>query len=299
MNKTRRKTPLFFYQFGKKSRDFFGKGYCGHSKTFMVSTTSTANGLTLTSAATKRFIDSIEAVRAEYKYKNHHTAVQIDTVRFPICSAYYSYELKYLPYAKAKASFRYPNWSSSKFQLWSRPHRNAMLHLHADLSKSHPKIRLSASIGTPSMAFGFQGMLGRNYGIAYTAWSGGIQVTRPYFDVTITIRDCLKQDTCPFSTRGVFLRASYIQYLDEAKKIAAGLEITRWSARKEHTIRAGGSWAIGDLTSVKAKIDHLGNVTTLLQYNIQDKSLFKISAGFNIKALDKDPIIGFFLVLKP
>ncbi|KAB5541243.1 hypothetical protein DKX38_014217 [Salix brachista] len=59
----------------------------------------------------------------------------------------------------------------------------------------------------------------------------------------------------------------------------------------------GGSWIMGDLTTVKARFDDHGKMMTLLQHKIKPQSCLTLASEFDTKALDKIPGIGLALTL--
>lgn len=150
-----------------------------------------------------------------------------------------------------------------------------------------PKIQLSASAGTSSLAFGIQ----TKYEIAsrqFREIDAGFSMTKPNYDASITM-----------GNKGDFLRASYIHYFDHKKKVAAAAVISRRFSKKENALTVGGSWIMDNITTVKARVDDRGKIMMLLKYGIISKSCLTIASEFDTKSLNKIPGIGlaFSLVL--
>lgn len=111
----------------------------------------------------------------------------------------------------------------------------------------------------------------------------------------------MKEELWQYESKGDWLKASYLHYLGESRKICAAAEMSRCLLSNRTIFRAGGSWAIDKLTNVKARIDQYGNIGAMLEHKIfQDKALFKIAVDVKTrKALTSKPRIGLSLVLNP
>lgn len=90
-----------------------------------------------------------------------------------------------------------------------------------------------------------------------------------------------------------------MHHLDQSKKSAAVGEIIRRFSTNENTFTVGGSYAVDDLTVVKAKLNNHGKLGALLQHEVIPKSLLTISSEVDTKALDKSPRFGMAIALKP
>jgi voltage-dependent anion channel protein 2 len=99
--------------------------------------------------------------------------------------------------------------------------------------------------------------------------------------------------------KGDSIKASYVHHLDQFKKSAAVGEITRRFSTNENTFTVGGSYAVDQLTLVKAKLNNHGRLGALLQHEVIPKSVLTISGELDTKALDKNPRFGLAIALKP
>jgi voltage-dependent anion channel protein 2 len=90
-----------------------------------------------------------------------------------------------------------------------------------------------------------------------------------------------------------------VHHLDQFKKSAAVGEITRRFSTNENTFTVGGSYAVDQLTVVKAKLNNQGRLGALLQHEVIPKSVLTISGELDTKALDKNPRFGLAIALKP
>ncbi|XP_024031360.1 mitochondrial outer membrane protein porin 2 isoform X1 [Morus notabilis] len=210
------------------------------------------------------------------------------------------------PSARPEISLYYPEYQDSgtfvtNLKLWCLPHRNAAVTFFADMPKICRKYSMSASIGTPGIAFGMQGMLGLPFisGGHFTVWDAGIQVTKSACDASITLRLCCTKKGQIGYNKGHWLEASYVHYMDEAKKISAGVKMTLnlRTGRGRSTI--GGSW-VGedDRTAVKARFDNRGILKALLRHDIHDNARLSISSEYDVGEAS-GPRFGLALVLKP
>ncbi|PON74814.1 Eukaryotic porin [Parasponia andersonii] len=284
MEKGTRKWPFLLHEFTEETKDLLITGHDCESRMFRVSTCPVAvPGLTLISTASKNGAkESSGAVRALYKYNKHIGAdIQFDSMSQ--ISGNLTLNKQFLQSGIAQVTFRFPHYTSSKLNV-------VYLLRHAAFSMStalhrFPKFGLSTSIGSSGIDFGME------LGITKTSFFGvlnaGLQVTKPSYQATILL-----------TNKGDMLKASYFHNLSKAKNISAAIEMSRCLLTKENTFLAGGSWGIDHLTVVKAKVDNHGKLNTLLQLGISKKVLLSISGGFDIKAMDRKPEIGFGITLK-
>ncbi|KAG6736703.1 mitochondrial outer membrane protein porin 2-like isoform X1 [Populus alba x Populus x berolinensis] len=303
--------PLLFSNFGKKPLDLVEAGYSKDHK-FSISTCSTT-GAKLTSSAVKRGQLSTASVAAQYKYKDATINVIVDSkspisttltlsrkfppslnisvsLKFPkydssMISTTLTLSRKFLPSLNTSASLKLPKYDSSTLQA-QYFHKYAALATSFSLHHT-PKIQLSASAGTSTLAFGIQ----TKYEIAsrqFREIDAGFSMTKPNYDASITM-----------GNKGDFLRASYIHYFDHKKKVAAAAVISRRFSKKENALTVGGSWIMDNITTVKARVDDRGKIMMLLKYGIKSKSCLTIASEFDTKSLNKIPGIGlaFSLVL--
>lgn len=99
------------------------------------------------------------------------------------------------------------------------------------------------------------------------------------------------------SEHGTVLNASCV--INPLTKTIVGAVITQQLSAKKTFITLGGQYAFNPLTTVKARLQNSGKVSSLIQHEWYPKSLFTISAEVDTKALTKSPKIGIAVVLKP
>ncbi|EEF37098.1 mitochondrial outer membrane protein porin 2 [Ricinus communis] len=274
------KGPGLFSDIGKKAKDLLIKDYSSDQK-FAVSTYSDA-GVALTSSALKKGGLSTGDVAALYKYKNTLLDVKVDTESNISTTLTFT---EILPSTKAIASFKLPDYNSGKLEV-QYFHDHATFTTALALSKS-PGVDVSATIGTPAIAFGAEASYDTTTG-NFTKYTSGISVTKPDSCASIIL-----------GHKGDTIKASYLHYLDQSKKSAGVAEISRRFSTNENTITVGGSYAVDHLTVVKAKLNNYGKLGALLQHEIIPKSMVTISSEFDTKALEKHPKFGFAFALKP
>lgn len=99
--------------------------------------------------------------------------------------------------------------------------------------------------------------------------------------------------------KGDSIKVSYLHHLDQLKKSAAVVDITRKFSANQNTITVGGSFAIDPLTQAKVRFNNYGKLGGMLQHEIFPKSVLTISGEVDTKALDKNPKFGLAIDLKP
>lgn len=99
--------------------------------------------------------------------------------------------------------------------------------------------------------------------------------------------------------KGDSIKVSYLHHLDQIKKSAAVVDITRRFSTNQNTITVGGSFAVDPLTQIKARFNNQGKVGGLLQHELFPKSVLTISGEVDTKALEKKPKFGLAIALKP
>ncbi|KAL4577513.1 hypothetical protein LXL04_013622 [Taraxacum kok-saghyz] len=251
--------PGLFSDIGKKAKDLLTRDYLSDQK-FSVSTTS-VNGVAITSTATKKGGLSSGDVGAVYKYNNTLIDVKFDT-QSNIATTLTFTEI--VPSTKTIASIKLPDFTSGKLEV-------QYYHYHATLTSAvaltqAPTVDLSATIGTPTFAIGAEAGY-ETSSSKLTKYTAGITVNKPDSSASIVLGD--KGDT---------IRASYIHHFDTSKKNAA---------------------VVDGLTMVKAKLNNHGKLGALLQHEIIPKSLVTVSSELDTNALDKTPKFGLALALKP
>ncbi|KAK7853510.1 mitochondrial outer membrane protein porin 2-like [Quercus suber] len=274
------KGPGLFTDIGKKAKDLLTRDFNSDQK-FTVSTYSDA-GVALTSTAVKKGGFSTGDVAAQYKYKNAIFDVKVDTESNISTTITFT---EILPSTKTIASFKVPDYNSGKLEV-QYFHDHATLTTAVALNQS-PAIDVSATIGTPSIAFGAEAGYDTTTG-NFTKYTAGLSVAKPESSASIILGD-----------KGDSIKASYVHHLDEFKKSAAVGEITRKFSTNENTFTVGGSYAIDSLTVVKAKLNNHGKLGALLQHEVIPKSVLTVSGEVDTKALDKNPNFGLAIALRP
>ncbi|CAK9186270.1 unnamed protein product [Ilex paraguariensis] len=218
------------------------------------------NELALTSSAVRKGGLSSGDVAAQYKYKNILIDVKVDTESNISTTLTFA---EIFPSTKTIASLKFPDYNSGKLEVqYSHPH--ATLTSAIALNQT-PAVDVSATFGTPTFAFGGEAGYEATSG-KFTKYTAGISVMKPDSCASIILGD--KGDT---------IRAAYIHHLDQVKKSAAVGEITRRFSTNENTFTVGGSYAVDNLTLVKAKLNNHGMLGALLQHELIPKSVMTIS----------------------
>ncbi|TYG95156.1 hypothetical protein ES288_A11G245800v1 [Gossypium darwinii] len=253
------KGPGLFVDIGKRAKDLLTKDYTSDQK-FTVST-YTGAGVAITSTSLKKGGLSTGDVAALYKYKN--TQFDVKTI----------------------ASFKVPDYNSGKLEV-QYFHHHATFTTTIALYKT-PVVDATATIGTPSIAFGAEAGYDPTKG-NFTKYTAGISVTKPDSCASIILGD-----------KGDSIKASYVHYLDNLKKSAAVGEISRKFSTNENTFTVGGAYAVDHLTLIKAKLNNHGRLGALLQHEVIPKSLLTVSGELDTKSLNKSPRLGLAFALKP
>ncbi|KAJ6907672.1 mitochondrial outer membrane protein porin 2 [Populus alba x Populus x berolinensis] len=274
------KGPVLFADIGKKAKDLLTKDYNSDQR-LSVSTFSDA-GVALTSSAVKIGGLSTGNVAALYMYKNTIFDVQIDTESNISTTLTFT---DFLPSTKTIASIKFPDYNSGKLEV-QYFHDRASFTTAVALNQS-PAIDVTATIGTPTIAFGAEAGYDTTLG-SFTKYTAGISVTKPDSYASMILGD-----------KGDSLRASYVHHLDLLKKSAVAGEITRRFSTNENTLTIGGSFPVDHLTVVKAKLNSHGKLGALVQHEVIPKSVLTISSEVDTKALDKSPRFGLAIALKP
>ncbi|KAK4744814.1 hypothetical protein SAY87_011126 [Trapa incisa] len=275
------KGPSFFSEFGKKAKDVLTKDYSPDQR-FTISSTN-ATGVALSSTVGKNGGLSSGNVTAQYKHKNAVLDVKIDTESNQILTTITITDI--LPSTKTVASLKLPDYDSGKLE-------TQYSHEHATFStaisgKTFPVIDFSATIGTPSIAFGAESSY-QTETRTFMRYNAGVSMTKPNSSASVILAD-----------KGDSLKASYLHHLDELNGGAVVGEISRKFSTNENTLTVGCSYLVDPHTLVKAKLNNHGNLATLLQHELKAKSYLTISGTFDTKALQRTPKFGLALSLKP
>ncbi|KAJ6378454.1 hypothetical protein OIU78_028655 [Salix suchowensis] len=274
------KGPVLFADIGKKAKDLLNKDYNSDQK-FSVSTYSDS-GVALTSTAVKKGGLSTGDVAALYMYKNTTFDVKFDTGSNISTTLTFT---DFLPSTKTIASIKFPDYNSGKLEV-QYFHDRASFTTAVALNQS-PAIDVTATIGTPTIAFGAEAGYDTTLG-SFTKYTAGISVTKPDSYASMILGD-----------KGDSLQASYVHHLDLLKNSSVAGEITRRFSTNENTFTIGGSFPVDHLTVVKAKLNNHGKLGALVQHEVIPKSVLTISSEVDTKALDKSPRFGLAIALKP
>uniref|UniRef100_A0A6N2M2R3 Mitochondrial outer membrane protein porin 2-like n=1 Tax=Salix viminalis TaxID=40686 RepID=A0A6N2M2R3_SALVM len=274
------KGPVLFADIGKKAKDLLTKDYNSDQK-FSVSTYSDA-GVALTSTAVKKGGLSTGDVAALYMYKNTTFDVKFDTGSNISTTLTFT---DFLPSTKTIASIKFPDYNSGKLEV-QYFHDRASFTTAVALNQS-PAIDVTATIGTPTIAFGAEAGYDTTLG-SFTKYTAGISVTKPDSYASMILGD-----------KGDSLQASYVHHLDLLKKSSVAGEINRRFSTNENTFTIGGSFPVDNLTVVKAKLNNHGKLGAVVQHEVIPKSVLTISSEVDTKALDKSPRFGLAIALKP
>ncbi|EOA24597.1 hypothetical protein CARUB_v10017863mg [Capsella rubella] len=258
------KGPGLFSDIGKYAKDLLTRDYSTDQK-FSISTNS-ISGVAVTSTALKNGVLHAANIATQYKYRNTLFDVKIDADSNILTTITFT---EILPSTKAIASFKVPDYNSSK------------------LYKKNPLIDVTATLGSTTISFGAEAGYDTT-SRTFTKYNVGISVTKPDQCASVIIGD-----------KGDSIKASYLYHLDESKRSAAVGEVYRKISTNENTVTVGGLYAVDHLTNVKAKLNSNGKLGALMQHEVLPKSLVTISGEIDTKTLDKYPRFGLSLDLKP
>ncbi|XP_010426523.1 PREDICTED: mitochondrial outer membrane protein porin 2-like, partial [Camelina sativa] len=222
------------------------------------------------------------SVATQYKYRNALFDVKIDTDSNILTTITFT---EILPSTKAIASFKVPDYNSSKLEV-QYFHDHATVTAAAALQQN-PLIDVTATLGSPTISFGAEAGYDTT-SRTFTKYNVGISVTKPDQCASIILGD-----------KGESIKASHLYHLDESKRSSVVGEVFRKISTNENTVTVGGLYAVDHLTNVKAKLNSNGKLGALLQHEVLTKSIVTISGDFDTKTLDKYPRFGLLLALKP
>lgn len=274
------KGPALFSEIGKKARDLLNKNYsCDHR--FTISTESDT-GVALSSTVAKKGGLSAGDVAAVYKHKNAVLDVKVDTesnvwTTLTVSDIFLS--------AKTVASLKLPDYNSGKLEV-QYLHEHATFTTAVGLNQS-PSADFSATIGTPSIAFGAEASYLTASG-NFAKYNAGVSLTKPDSSASVILAD-----------KGDSLRVSYLHQLSQLNGGAVVGEVSKRFSTNENTLTVGCSYVVDPHTVVKAKLNNHGNLGALLQHELIPKSFLTISGAFDTKTLEKNPKFGLALSVKP
>ncbi|XVE49328.1 hypothetical protein DITRI_Ditri01bG0074000 [Diplodiscus trichospermus] len=270
-----------FSDFGRIANDLLRTGY---SQDQMLSiSTHSCHGVVLNSTAIRHGRQSTIHIGARYKYKN--AAIDVNLDKKSRVSTTLSLAGGVFHSINAKASLRFPDYSSSKVDLkFQQFFRNAALYVSVGLNKT-PDVMLSATIGTSSIALGMESKY-KSASRSFAQYDAGISFTKPSCDASIILAE-----------KGDLLRLAYVHHFGHSRKISAAAELTRRLSKRKNSLAVGVACILDHLTTAKATLNNRGKLQALLVHKIKPKSCLSISGEFDVKAPDKIPRIGLALTL--
>ncbi|OAY23029.1 mitochondrial outer membrane protein porin 2 [Manihot esculenta] len=274
------KGPALFYDFGKKARDLLAKDFTTDQKITISS--STCTGLAITSSLATKGGLSAGDVATQHKFKNGSLDVKLDTESNILTTISIT---DFPSSTKVIASLKLPDYSSGKLEI-QYLHQHAGITAAVGLNKSSA-VDLSATIGTPTIAFGAETTYAAASG-EFAKYNAGVSYTKPDSNASVILAD-----------KGDSIKASYMHYLDLQNQATVVGEISRRFSTNENTLTVGCSYMADPQTLFKAKLNNHGNLGVLIQHELKPKSFLTISGAFDTKDLQKNPKLGFALSLKP
>ncbi|KAI3465261.1 hypothetical protein Pfo_021924 [Paulownia fortunei] len=272
--------PALFSDFGKKANEVLTKDYSDGQKLVISSQSDT--GLAIGSTLVKKGGLSCGDVTAQYTFENAAVDIKFDT-ESNISTTLTVADI--LPSSKIIASWKLPDYNSGKIEI-QYFHEHASLTTAVGLNRS-PALDVSATIGTPSVAFGTEASYMVSSG-SFAKYNAGCSLKMPNVCVSAILFD-----------KGDAVKVSYLHHLDQLKRGAAVGEIARKFSTNENTLTVGCSYVFDPHTMVKAKLNNHGHLGALVQHELKAKSILIISGGFDTLAMEKIPRFGLALSLKP
>ncbi|KAI9106999.1 hypothetical protein K1719_022527 [Acacia pycnantha] len=274
------KGPGLFSGIGQQSRDLLNKDFTSDQRITINS--CSGNILDLNSTLVQKGRLSSGDLAATFRCSNSTVDVKVDTESKVLTTVTLP---DIVNSTLAIGSIHLPDYSLSKLEV-QHLHDHVAFSTAVGLNLS-PAIDFSATIGTPSIAFGaemsFLAATGK-----FSKYNAGVRLTKPNSSASVILAD-----------KGDSLRASYLQHLDHLNGGAVVGEISRRFSTNENTLTVGCSYVINGQTFVKAKLNNHGNLTALLKHEVIPKSFLTISGSFQTQALERSPKFGLALALKP
>ncbi|XP_027333096.1 mitochondrial outer membrane protein porin 2-like [Abrus precatorius] len=272
------KGPGLFSDIAKRTREILTKDYNSDQR-FTISSSSNSC-LELNSTLLKSRGLSCGDVCAEFKYKNKTVNVKVDTESNVLTTFTIS---DIVP--STKAIIRLPDFDPGKIEV-QYLHDHVAFTAAVGLNRS-PAIDFSATMGTPSFAFGAETSFSASIG-KFTKYNAGLCLKMPNSNASVILAD-----------KGDSMKVSYLHQPDRLNGGAVVGEISRRFSTNENTLTVGCSYVVDPQTVVKAKLNNHGNLGALLQHELMHKSIFTMSGAFETRDLDRSPKFGFSLLLKP
>ncbi|KAL6562552.1 hypothetical protein OROGR_003559 [Orobanche gracilis] len=253
------KGPGLYTDIGKRARDLLYKDYQGDQK--LTLTTSTANGVAITSSGTKK---------GDHYIADVYTTITVDEPA---------------PGVKAIFNFIAPDQRSGKVEL-------QYLHEYAGISTSlgmtaKPLVNFTGVAGNQKAAFGTDISFDTATG-NFTKYNAGVSFTTADLIASLALND-----------KGQTITASYFHTVSPLTNTAVGAELTHSFATNENTLIVGTQHLLDPLTSVKARVNNYGKASALIQHEWHPRYFVTISGEVDTRAIEKSAKIGFALALKP
>ncbi|KDP41624.1 hypothetical protein JCGZ_16031 [Jatropha curcas] len=274
------KGPGLFSDFGKKARDVLFKDYSTDQK-FAISSCA-ESGVAITSNVVEKGGLSIGDVSTQHKFKNGSLDVKLDTQSNILTTL----RLTDFPSStKVIASLKLPDYNSGKLEV-QYFHQHAGITAAAGLNHT-PIVDFSATIGTPTIAFGAETSYATASG-EFSKYNAGVSYTSPDTNASVILAD-----------KGNSIKVSYLRHLEMMNQLTVVGEINRTFSNNENTLTVGCSYVADPQTVLKTKLNNHGSLGALVQHEFKPKSFLTISGSFDTKALHKNPKFGLALSLKP
>ncbi|XP_050205857.1 mitochondrial outer membrane protein porin 2-like [Mercurialis annua] len=259
------KAPELFSDIGKKARDLLTKDFHSAQKFSFFSYSDTGLGFTSYGIC---------------KYKNTLVSSIIDSESNVSTTLTFD---EIFPSTKAIASAKFPDHYSGKLEV-QYFHDHATFTTALALDKS-PAIEFSSTVGTSAFAFGAEAGYDTTSG-KLTKYAAGFTMTKADTTCSVILGD--KAD---------IMKVAWSKYLDQSKRSAFAVEVSRRFSTNESGYALGGSYAIDPLTTVKATINNYGKLGAVLQHEMIPKCLLSISGEFDTAGSDR-PRIGCAIAIK-
>ncbi|KAL6547147.1 Voltage-dependent anion-selective channel protein 1 [Orobanche minor] len=322
------KGPGLYTDIGKRARDLLYNDYQGDQKFTL--TTSTANGVAITSSGTKKGDHFIADVNTQLKKENMTTDIKVDTnsnviaiFASEVSYLFRAFEARTLPEVGISSDTNrtrliladmLPTFVSEKVYTTitvdePAPGVKAIFNFIApdqrsgkvELQYLHEYAGISTSLGmTAKPLVNFSGVAGNQkaaFGtdISFDTATGNF--TKYNAGVSFTTADLIA--SLALNDKGQTITASYFHTVSPLTNTAVGAELTHSFATNENTLTVGTQHLLDPLTSVKARVNNYGKASALIQHEWHPKSFVTISGEVDTRAIEKSAKVGFALALKP
>ncbi|KAL1205940.1 Mitochondrial outer membrane protein porin 3 [Cardamine amara subsp. amara] len=272
------KGPGLYTEIGKKARDLLNKDYQADKK--LTVTTYSATGVAITTTGTNKGDLFLGDVTTQVKNKNFTADIKVSTDSSLLTTLTVD---EATPGLKAILSAKLPDQKSGKVEL-------QYLHDYAGICTSvgltaNPIVNFSGVVGNNVLALGTDVSFHTETG-NFKHFNAGFSFTKDDLIASLTLND-----------KGEKLNASYYHVVNPLTVV--GAEVSHNFTTKENAITVGTQYALDPLTTVKARVNHVGIANALIQHEWRPKSFFTVSGEVDSKAIEKSAKVGFALALKP